>query len=58
MKQAVLEEMRHHFRPELLNRVDETIVFHALSEQHLKHIIEIQLRQLRTRLAERQSISN
>ena len=53
MKQAVLEEMRHHFRPEFLNRVDEMIVFHALSEQHLKQIIEIQLRQLRTRLAER-----
>ena len=50
---AVLEEMRHHFRPEFLNRVDEMIVFHALSEQHLKQIIEIQLRQLRTRLAER-----
>ena len=31
MKEAVLEEMRHHFRPEFLNRVDETIVFHALS---------------------------
>jgi len=53
MKQAVLEEMRHHFRPEFLNRVDEMIVFHALSEQHLKQIIELQLRQLRARLAER-----
>ena len=31
MKEAVLEEMRHHFRPEFLNRVDEIIVFHALS---------------------------
>ena len=35
MKEAVLEEMRHHFRPEFLNRVDEIIVFHALSEEHL-----------------------
>jgi ATP-dependent Clp protease ATP-binding subunit ClpB len=53
MKQAVLEEMRHHFRPEFLNRVDETIVFHALSEEHLKAIVEIQLVHLRARLAER-----
>ena len=53
MKQAVLEEMRHHFRPEFLNRVDEIIVFHALSEEHLKQIVEIQLGYLRKRLAER-----
>jgi ATP-dependent Clp protease ATP-binding subunit ClpB len=53
MKQAVLEEMRRHFRPEFLNRVDEIIVFHALSEEHLKAIVEIQLTQLRARLAER-----
>jgi ATP-dependent Clp protease ATP-binding subunit ClpB len=53
MKQAVLEEMRRHFRPEFLNRVDEMIVFHALSEEHLKQIAEIQLQQLRGRLSER-----
>ena len=53
MKQAVLEEMRHHFRPEFLNRVDEVIVFHSLSEEHLKRIVEIQLERLRSRLAER-----
>jgi ATP-dependent Clp protease ATP-binding subunit ClpB len=53
MKEAVLEEMRHHFRPEFLNRVDETIVFHALSEEHLKQIVEIQLERLRARLADR-----
>jgi ATP-dependent Clp protease ATP-binding subunit ClpB len=53
MKEAVLEELRHHFRPEFLNRVDETIVFHALSEEHLKEIVEIQLGSLRRRLAER-----
>jgi ATP-dependent Clp protease ATP-binding subunit ClpB len=53
MKGAVLEEMRHHFRPEFLNRVDEIIVFHALSEEHLKEIVEIQLGRLRHRLAER-----
>jgi len=53
MKNAVLEEMRHSFRPEFLNRVDEIIVFHALSEEHLKQIVEIQLERLRARLAER-----
>jgi ATP-dependent Clp protease ATP-binding subunit ClpB len=53
MKDAVLDELRQHFRPEFLNRVDEIIVFHALSEQHLKRIVEIQLGNLRRRLDER-----
>jgi ATP-dependent Clp protease ATP-binding subunit ClpB len=53
MKNAVLDELRQHFRPEFLNRVDETIVFHALSEEHLKQIVEIQLGHLRRRLEER-----
>ena len=53
MKAAVLEEMRRVFRPEFLNRVDETIVFHALSDEHLKEIVEIQLGRVRARLAER-----
>jgi ATP-dependent Clp protease ATP-binding subunit ClpB len=53
MKAAVLDEMRRQFRPEFLNRVDEIIVFHALSEAHLKQIVDIQLTRLRGRLAER-----
>ena len=53
MKEAVTEELRKHFRPEFLNRVDEIIVFHALSEEHLKQIVEILLAGLRKRLAER-----
>jgi len=53
MKSAVLEEMRRAFRPEFLNRVDETIVFHALSEEHLRQIVGIQIERLRPRLAER-----
>jgi len=53
MKEAVLEELRNHFRPEFLNRVDEVIVFHALSEEHLKDIVLIQLRRLQERLADR-----
>ena len=53
MKETVLEELRRQFRPEFLNRVDEVIVFHALTEEHLKQIVEIQLARLRARLADR-----
>jgi ATP-dependent Clp protease ATP-binding subunit ClpB len=53
MKETVLEEMRSHFRPEFLNRVDEIIVFHALGEEHLKQIVEIQLGRVRARLGDR-----
>ena len=53
MKEAVLEEMRGSFRPEFLNRVDEIIVFHALSEEHLVKIVDIQLERLRARLSDR-----
>jgi ATP-dependent Clp protease ATP-binding subunit ClpB len=53
MKSAVMDELRKHFRPEFLNRVDETIVFHALTEADLTQIVEIQLGHLRARLAER-----
>jgi ATP-dependent Clp protease ATP-binding subunit ClpB len=53
MKEAVLTEMRHHFRPEFLNRVDEIVVFHSLSEADLKKILGVQLGRLRARLEER-----
>src|SRR5438094_697966 len=53
MKNAVMDELRKHFRPEFLNRVDDIIVFHALSEKDLTQIVEIQLDRLRERLAER-----
>ncbi len=53
MRATVLEELRQHFRPEFLNRVDEIIVFHALNEEELGEIVEIQLRRLRERLAGR-----
>jgi ATP-dependent Clp protease ATP-binding subunit ClpB len=53
MKDAVLSELRTAFRPEFLNRLDEIIVFHALSEDQLKQIVEIQLAGLRGRLEER-----
>ena len=53
MKSAVMNELRAGFRPEFLNRIDEIIVFHALNEEQLKGIVEIQLANLRHRLAER-----
>ncbi len=53
MKETVLAELRQAFRPEFLNRLDEIIVFHALSEEHLKEIVEVQLAGLRKRLEER-----
>jgi len=53
MKDAVTDELRKAFRPEFLNRVDEIIVFHSLTEDQLAKIVEIQLANLRKRLEER-----
>ena len=53
MRATVLDELRQHFRPEFLNRVDEVIVFHALTEEELEQIVDIQLDRVRKRLAER-----
>jgi len=53
MRSEVLSALRQQFRPEFLNRVDEIVVFHSLSREHLKEIVEIQLERLRARLAER-----
>jgi ATP-dependent Clp protease ATP-binding subunit ClpB len=52
-KAAVMEELRRVFRPEFLNRIDDMIVFHSLTEEDLKQIVEIQLGNLRKRLADR-----
>jgi len=49
----VMAELRAHFRPEFLNRVDETVVFHPLETEQLTKIVEIQLARLRARLTER-----
>jgi ATP-dependent Clp protease ATP-binding subunit ClpB len=49
----VMTELREHFRPEFLNRVDETVVFHPLETEQLAKIVEIQLERLRARLTER-----
>jgi ATP-dependent Clp protease ATP-binding subunit ClpB len=53
VRSRVLAELREHFRPEFLNRVDDIIVFSRLSREQLREIVGIQLRHLRERLAER-----
>ena len=50
VKDAVWGELREHFRPEFLNRIDETVVFHALDAQHIEAIAGIQLKVLQARL--------
>ena len=54
MKVAVMEVVSAHFRPEFINRIDETVVFHALGKEHMQGIANIQLQRLRKRLAERE----
>ena len=50
IKEAVWGELKTHFRPEFLNRIDETVVFHGLDAQHIRAIADIQLQHLRARL--------
>ncbi|MDR5867901.1 ATP-dependent chaperone ClpB [Halomonas koreensis] len=52
MKDAVMEVVSSHFRPELINRIDEVVVFHALAQAQIQAIADIQLERLRARLAE------
>lgn len=52
MKTNVLAEMRRTFRPEFINRVDETIVFHSLNEEHISEIVDIMLKEVIERLAD------
>jgi len=54
MKQAVMESVGTHFRPEVINRIDEVVVFHSLRKEQVAGIAEIQLDRLRRRLAERE----
>ncbi|HET6827231.1 MAG TPA: AAA family ATPase, partial [Ramlibacter sp.] len=50
VKEAVWDELKNHFRPEFLNRIDETVVFHGLDAKHIARIARIQLRVLEQRL--------
>jgi len=51
VKLAVMAEVKMHFRPEFVNRIDEVVVFHALAEENIKSIARIQLKILQQRLA-------
>jgi ATP-dependent Clp protease ATP-binding subunit ClpB len=53
MKDAVMQVVTQHFRPEFINRVDDIVVFHSLGREQIRAIVDIQLGRLRQRLAER-----
>jgi len=52
IKLAVMGEVKNHFRPEFINRIDEVVVFHALGDDHVKSIAAIQLQYLKDRLSQ------
>ena len=52
MKSKVTEELRRTFRPEFLNRIDETIVFHALTPEHIREIVDLMLQEVADRMKE------
>ncbi|MCI8632762.1 MAG: ATP-dependent Clp protease ATP-binding subunit [Lachnospiraceae bacterium] len=56
MKKGVLEEVKRIFRPEFLNRIDETIVFHPMNKEELRQIVEILFAEVRRRVQESQQI--
>jgi ATP-dependent Clp protease ATP-binding subunit ClpB len=53
LKDKLMDVLRHTFRPEFLNRVDETVIFKSLGREEIEKIVDIQLKDLRRRLAER-----
>ncbi|WP_324683810.1 ATP-dependent chaperone ClpB [Bibersteinia trehalosi] len=53
VKEMVMEVVGQHFRPEFINRIDETVMFHSLGKEHIRSIARIQLERLIKRLAER-----
>jgi len=53
MRRRVMDGLRSHFKPEFLNRIDDVVIYHPLAEEQIAHILEIQLEQLRGRLADR-----
>jgi ATP-dependent Clp protease ATP-binding subunit ClpB len=54
MRRMVMQEVNRHFRPEFLNRIDAIVIFHPLTREHLRQIVDIQLRRLRQLLKERE----
>ncbi|MBD2151496.1 ATP-dependent chaperone ClpB [Pseudanabaena sp. FACHB-1277] len=53
MRDRVLEILRKHFRPEFLNRIDETVIFHALRRHEIRSIAELQIKRIENRLSDR-----
>jgi len=53
IREAVVQELRLHFKPEFLNRIDDIVIFHQLSREQIEQIIEVQLERLRAMLYER-----
>jgi len=53
MRSRVMEALRGHFKPEFLNRIDDVVIFHALREEQIAHILEILIGHLQERLADR-----
>jgi ATP-dependent Clp protease ATP-binding subunit ClpB len=53
MREAVTQELRLHFKPEFLNRIDDIVIFHQLSREQIVQIIDVQLERLRAMLGER-----
>ena len=58
MKERVLEELKRAFRPEFINRIDDTIVFHALSKEDITSIVRMMVNRINTQLARRASSSS
>ena len=54
MKDKVLDEVKRFFRPEFLNRIDATVVFHSLSEEHIVSIVDLMMEQVRSELKEKE----
>jgi len=54
IKRAVMEQVSHHFRPEFINRIDESVVFHPLTQPQIRAIAQIQLQALSARLQEKE----
>ncbi|MFQ5588376.1 MAG: ATP-dependent chaperone ClpB [Nitrospiria bacterium] len=54
MREVVLEALRHHFKPEFLNRIDDIVIYHPLQMAQLEKIVEIQLELLKNRLSDKQ----
>jgi ATP-dependent Clp protease ATP-binding subunit ClpB len=56
IKEVVWDEIKEHFRPEFLNRIDEVVVFHGLEHKHIEKIAGIQVQRLSKRMAEQEMV--